>query len=186
MQISNGFWCILALFIYLQGLKTTFFLIASCLIHEFGHIVMMYLLGLKISSITISHKGFKIVCQGLPYLSNLKQILVFLCGPLVNLILYYITQKIALIGFHSYDLFTLSAINFFLMCFNLLPMKLLDGGQILSLILSSIIKNVKTHFFIMNFISLFTKISLLILGAIFLIKNHNFSLILIAIFLLKN
>lgn len=108
-----------------------FFGILFAIFHEFGHLYMLYILKIKVIRVSFKFLNIEILSDELSE-KSLKNILVFLAGPAVNLILalfleilnIYLKNDFVLILFFQ---------NIFLGIFNLLPFSFLDGGRILKI-----------------------------------------------------
>lgn len=147
---------ILLSFAIFYGYQNTVDIIIFSLLHEFGHITALLIFKVKPERIRISFYGI-----GLKYKNNLsktKEFIVFICGPLVNLILFLILKD---------------DINLILLLINIFPALPLDGGRILKLILPK-----SAHI-----ISIFFIIVLSCFSAYLFIEYHIFSLILISLYL---
>ncbi|MDD6024025.1 MAG: hypothetical protein PUC06_07305 [Oscillospiraceae bacterium] len=112
----------LSVLFYLSPASTASFLAAIAL-HELGHITALYLLGKKPDSMTISVTGCTIRAYGLSYR---EELCAAAAGPIMSML-----------GGLFYPRFPeFAVISLLLAGFNLLPMEGLDGGRILSCLLS--------------------------------------------------
>jgi len=109
-----------ALFILEPGIYF-FIILFSVLFHELCHILVMRFLKIRISSLTLLPLGIDIKSRG-ETAGYKKQIAVSLAGALGNLFLFFIFKSS-----HSFFAYT----NLLYALFNLLPIKGLDGGEVL-------------------------------------------------------
>lgn len=98
-----------------------------CVLHELGHLSAMLAFGQKPLSVELGYYGMRINC-GEKLLPANQDIIISAAGPAVNIILAII--------FGLCGNFTLMSVNISLAVFNLLPVKMLDGGRILSHLVS--------------------------------------------------
>lgn len=87
-----------------------------CALHELSHLAALLTVGGKADALKFSFYGLALTYSS--KLSKKNEIFVLICGPLANLILYFITYN------------ELNLILFFL---NILPVYPLDGGRILEI-----------------------------------------------------
>ena len=103
---------------FLPVFKGMGFGVLAMMLHEMGHLVAAFLLGLRIRGVGINWKGMYMVRETGPLGSNL---LVSLAGPVANLLL-------AFLWYHAAS-FSLANLCFGLV--NLLPIQGSDGDRIL-------------------------------------------------------
>ncbi|WP_238882110.1 site-2 protease family protein [Clostridium sp. YIM B02551] len=101
------------------------------LLHEISHGVMAVIFGMNIEKLLIHPLGFFIEIEDMDELTEEKQIIVYLAGPLTNLLIAIIIYICS-----GYYFSNMSVINLVLCFFNLLPAYPLDGGKIFGIILS--------------------------------------------------
>ena len=150
--------------------------------HEASHMLVASIFGKSIESFNISLFGVSITFKREHYsISNkitdrgtcIKNILIYLAGPVSNFILAIIFEKIKIV----FD------INLFLCVVNLIPIYPLDGYNILKNILLFKYDEEKIEK-IINIINYIFFIVLFILGALSIIVLYNPSLILFLIYIL--
>ena len=128
----DGIICLLLL-PFLGVTRSFFILMIAAAIHEAAHVAAIYLLGSDVALFTLGPAGAEIR-QGRP-LGDAESFFVALCGPASNLLfgglslLYMHT-----LGYNS-DVLFFCISSFSLAFFNLLPIRGLDGGQMLFLLL---------------------------------------------------
>lgn len=103
---------------FLPVFKGMGFGVLAMLLHEIGHLVAAFLLGLRIRGVGINWKGLYMVRETGPLGSNL---LVSLAGPVANLLIAFLLYRAAS--------FSLANLCFGLV--NLLPIQGSDGDRIL-------------------------------------------------------
>lgn len=155
--------------LYFDRLNIIFYLLISALLHEFGHISACYLCKTP-PKINISVFGIKLT--NYPSVKY-KKLFVILSGPLVNLLLFFVSHYIVKYKF-SLKTYIFMCVNLVIGIFNLLPIYFLDGGQIVT----TFVQN-KTLRNIFDFISLLT----IVITVTILSDNTTVSFISFIIFL---
>lgn len=97
-----------------------------CIIHEFGHIVCLLLLGEKPKSVTLSFYGIKLERSG-EYWGRARETAVYASGPALNFLFVLCMLPF---GEKTKNAMLLSV---FIGAFNLIPCRPLDGGNLLFL-----------------------------------------------------
>lgn len=156
------------------------FAVLSSVLHEFGHIFAMKLLDYKLKRIKIGFVNSDII---LSVHKNSDMIKILLSGSFVNFCIALISK---LLFFNTQrGLFEIIFLqNFFIGMLNLLPIEMLDGGIILSLILNDKIGNFEKSKKISDIISVVFLVPISIVGFLVLISSkYNFSLVLLSCYL---
>lgn len=175
INISLSFFVYLV-FIFFIGKGVTFFTYLIVLfIHEYSHAIVAHKLGYTLTNIKLAPFG---ICLNINNrLEKVDSLKIAIAGPLVNFIMAFICLAVWWIFpgmyFFSYGIFEASLIT---ATFNLLPCYPLDGSRILGALFGEKVK-AKTLFIICNIV-----FSVLFIVAF--VFTHNFSILLIAIFLL--
>ena len=124
VSFDIGFLSIIS-FVMLSGGKYYGLTFVSCMIHELGHLIQMFLSDESVSVISFNISGITIVPCHKKINSFWNDICILLGGPFANLVT-------ALFSFYiaggNINIFML--INLILGLFNLLPFSKLDGGLI--------------------------------------------------------
>ena len=149
------------------------FIFILIIFHELGHAITGVLLGFKLDKIIIYPYGGITKFNNLLNTSLNKEILVILMGPVIQIITYFILNKIFKYNY-------IKTYHLSILIFNLLPILSLDGGKLLNIILNKFFSYLKS-FYISVFISFISIFSLLIYS---LIYYKNLNLFLMMIFLL--
>lgn len=178
-----------ALFYLTNQIEIYLIIMGFCVVHELGHMLMGFILGMKLERLTIIPCGltisFKANADDLNFkikngnLLELKKIFIAITGPLVSFILVilymcfepmYISKQDAIYS------------NILILLFNLMPLYPLDGGRILKGILHILYGN-KQAKYITNKVSNITMIILTIISSISVYYFKNIAIFLICIFL---
>jgi len=157
-------------------------IIFSSFLHELGHLFACFYWGAELEEVYVSFLGARIVLK--ENLSSYKQdMLIYLFGILFSLI-SCIVFLFLFLSFKSSLFFDLCFCNLFLFSFNALPIISLDGGNVLYCFLC-MKTELDTAITATSAISVFFCALLFILGFFLLkISNYNFSLLIIATYLL--
>lgn len=170
------FFAVMTVFLLMDTSGLSFWGFVAAIIHECGHIIMFLLLGNKPKKIAFEVSGISILKEN-TYTAYWKDILIIMAGPCTNLLMAFL-----LLHNNPYS------INGFLHlgvgCFNLLPIKVLDGGELLMLLLSIKYDSVRAERIVL-FISYVIIIPILAAGLfIALSDSHNLTLVVTGIYLL--
>lgn len=130
--------------------------------HEFSHMAIAALFGSNVKKINIKLCGLSINLAKRFY--GIKAALIYIAGPLSNLLL----------AFMFYNIPIVFEINICLALVNLIPIKPLDGYNILNLISNSHIEKI---------ISYVSEMMLLIIGILLMINFCNISIIFLLIYI---
>lgn len=163
--------------------KTGFALpcITAVAFHECGHLFMMWLRECAPKSIKLIPTSVQITAS---FSRDYKtDILVSLSGPMTNLAifgaLYY-----NYICFRNDFVFLFAAVNFIYAVFNLLPLRGLDGGNILFSVLCKYY-NINKAVLLLRFTSLVLAVGIIVIAVMMTVKgNVNISFYIIGIYLL--
>ena len=99
----------------------------ACMLHETGHILLTLILGGKITEVTVSCFGIQMA--GCTSMSYLRESIAVIAGPVFGMTAALIA---ACLGFYYF-----AGLSFVLSVFNLLPLRILDGGRFLSCLMLS-------------------------------------------------
>lgn len=182
IEITFLFTAFIAFILSLNVPSNVLITVFSSLIHETGHLIMMSAVGNRPVQVRFEVTGINIIRMSDVKISMKNEVLIALGGPIANGFIFAVCTVIFSIC-KSRVALTGASVNLILMVFNLLPVKMLDGGMILYFILSrktdgdlsSAILNATSAIFI---------ILIYIWGTyVFFVSGYNFSLLIIAIFL---
>ncbi len=148
--------------------------------HEIGHLVAMRLTKCLPTSIKCGLGG--ILISGNSYCTKKQSLLISASGPLMNLILTAVMLGLGWI-LNNATLCVFSAVQFLVGSVNLLPIRGLDGGDILKNILFS--TNIRNVGFWCSLVSIVAACIVFVLGLAVAVKNvSNPSLLLLGIYLI--
>lgn len=120
MELTPGFLLLAAWLNYVDDQGLLLPVLMSCALHELGHLTALYFLNIPVNCIRVTAVGAEICTAGrMSYMGELAAALV---GPGVNLML-----AVTLCRFPEGKM--LAGLNLVLACFNLLPVRGLDGGR---------------------------------------------------------
>ena len=145
IEIENLVIIILISFFFSDKIKlflTSYFVCYLFIIfHELSHIIFESIFGKKIRKLKLSIAGVCVVFNNNDGLKIIKKIIIYLAGPLGNIILALLFRNIDFVF----------EINIFLAILNLMPVYPLDGYNILNCILTSLnkisyLKSIETFF----------------------------------------
>lgn len=176
IKIHYSFVIYIFILFFLDLLKYFAIFFISVLIHELFHGIIGYLYGLKIINIEIDMCGLSIKFEDLK-INFIKKIVLFLAGPVVNLliaiIIYYFYKE-------KYVFCILTNLGLFI--FNMLPIYPLDGGKILYEVINTFFYHKKI---MLEKIYTFLQMILLLILSFFCINYSNIQLFFLGIYFLK-
>ena len=159
-----------------------FLCVLASLIHESGHIMMMLLLKVKILKINVNLEDVAIIADS-HNLSFRSEVLVSFSGVLFNVVFVAVFGVLYII-WRTDIFFHLLMANLCVAVFNVLPIKYLDGGQLLALILSNRLDYRLTDL-ICNIITFVFLLPLAGIGFVFLFNSrYNYSLLFAVLYLI--
>ena len=118
VRITPFAYIVLALSVIILPIDWIFAWVLAILIHEMSHIIAVICCGGRVRNICISHQGAQIKTDNL---TPAQQIISILVGPMAGALLVFLvrwTPKLALCGVIQ-------------SAFNMLPLSMLDGGQVI-------------------------------------------------------
>ena len=178
MKISFLLVAMLTLFSLYDKTGIAYCSVLSAAMHECGHLAAALLLRLKVRELSFMPFGIRLrLKQDLSLVKTGKKIMLLLAGSGVNILTFI---ALTLIN-KAITLFALTSLVTGI--FNLLPVSSLDGGRILSELLTLKLAENKAQN-LCDFISLFFSLVLFVLGALAIaVTGYNVSLVITAIYL---
>ena len=119
VDLHPGFLWFLALLCWLDTMGLFWWILLAVLLHELGHLLIIWLLGAKLQSIRLRFCDIRIDTAPLSYM---QEMIAAMGGPTVNLLCFLVFRQIRS---------DFSAVSLLLGLFNLLPIIPLDGGRFL-------------------------------------------------------
>lgn len=151
------------------------YVLASSLLHELGHLGMMFVCGAKLRRVEWSGFGFLLRFDGLlPYTHDA---LIAAGGVMMNLLTAFFFAQTAEYTAYAAEMCLAAGVNLLMGLFHLLPALPLDGGQVLLALLSCRLPEDWAREIVRR-ISLAIGVGLLIFGVYILIKTrYNISIL---------
>ena len=173
ITVSYLFISIITFMIFIDKSGFILPMMLSVVLHEMAHLLTMSAFGCEPMSVNLIPCSVEIkrdICK-----SYKKEILISLSGPFLNIFLFVIFLKINL---------EFSLINLCFGLFTLLPLSILDGGEILKVVLSHTLNENKAKI-IFKIINFTIGVLGIFLGVFLLVRqNGNISLILFSVYII--
>lgn len=132
LRVSGGFLLLTAWFAMENGLWPMMLILFAAALHELGHFVALWLCGAPVQGVRIGALGAVMVADR-SRLSYGAELLALLAGPLTNLLC---AAALVAPARGLPMLYAAAGAHLALGAFNLLPIRPLDGGQALELLVS--------------------------------------------------
>ena len=129
IRVSGGFWLLLAWFAWANGWRMLVMVLGAAAIHELGHWLVLRHWGVQTSCLRLTVFGAEMVSVSAG-LSYGKELAAVLAGPLANLLWGLVLACLG--GTWAVP----AGANLILCAFNLLPVRPLDGGRAVELLVS--------------------------------------------------
>lgn len=184
ISISYLFIAIVGLFLINDRSSVAKNVILTTAIHELGHLTAMSFFNCVPKSISLQSFGIKIEKSSEISLGYLKETAIYFAGPAINLICAAVLYGIYVLDKNmSVSIYQAAVIHVFTACFNMLPIGVLDGGNILRCFLRKY-----TSIGVSDNIATVISIIFLLPAAVaavmlFMSSEHNYTLIITCIYL---
>lgn len=179
LRINVSFAAVLTLMLILDESGMCAVGLFCCIIHETGHIMCLLLLGETPESVELSFYGIRIKRKEPSILSATEELAVYVAGPAMN----FIMSAAVFLFLKRYDgLKTAAEISLCVGAFNLIPCRPLDGGNVVFRLFSMFFRE-ETAQKISSDLSMVILVPMAVAGIILLIKNGNFTLIAVTVYL---
>ena len=196
IKIDLKIFLFVLIFLITRQIEIYALLMLFALIHEFGHFFMGLAMGFKPEALAIIPTGFSISfktkCENYNVkikngnLLSIKQIIIALAGPMINILIIFILVIYNLIT-NQTTIFNISLesmiyANILIFIFNMLPIYPLDGGRILKEI-TYIFLGLKSSYILTNQFSNIITIILTALSSIYILIYKNIAIVFIITYL---
>lgn len=155
-------------------------LILAVFAHETGHLAAIIYFNKKPQAIYL--RACAVEISGYTATCNKEDFIIYLMGPISNLLLFGLMYFIYFV-FNTEWFLTFSIVNLILFAVNILPVKMLDGGDLLNIFLTAFTGG-KYKNFIISIISFITLLLLLIFGIYLFLKTKSITVIIFALYLI--
>lgn len=180
MKVSAAAAALAAVIYYIADADKLLAVLIPVAVHELGHIIVLRLLGLRITGFRAELKGFCIDYCG--YTGAMGHVLAAVAGPAFGLA-YALAASAAAVKYESPWLELTAGVSLLLSAFNLLPALPLDGGRVLDSIARVFLGAYKAER--LSYISgLIIGTVLLAAGIYLMLKGQGIALALAAVWLL--
>lgn len=182
-QVSFSFFALIALFLLLDGTSVAVYGILASVLHELGHVVMMFWKHSAPNQVVFAPFRVDILDHNRQRHSYRTDIAILLAGPCANLLCFGISLLCFVFG--GFDHFLLFGyMNLIVGLFNLLPVGPLDGGQVLFALLAPRI-GIRKSEIIRQIVSFVILLPIALLGFLVLLDSkYNCSLLFLSYYLM--
>ena len=135
VSVSPAFFLLLVLFATVDRQRLLFHILLAAALHECGHVAVLRLVGGHVARFRITPFGAELRVRHSERLSYGREIAAVLAGPGANLLCACVLARLAVSAGWERG-FMIAGIHAALALFNLLPLRALDGGRSLYLLLS--------------------------------------------------
>jgi len=154
----------------------------SILLHELGHILSAAAFGKRVNTIKFLPVGLSASIESL--YSRIESIIIYFCGPMVNMLLAIFGWAINALNFLSTnDAHFFIYLNILLAIFNLVPVLPLDGGKLLREMVALQIGFILANRYVIK-ASILLALLLVFAGIVQLLNSYyNFSLFIVGLYI---
>lgn len=168
IRINISFAAVITLMLIIDESGICALALFCCIFHEAGHILCLWAMGEKPERIVLSFYGIKLERLPTAFHGKINEIIIFASGPIANLTLSLFLMLISVL---NDTLKTWAAISLLTGLFNLIPIRPLDGGNILFSLLCRVMKDERAEM-ICDAISVAVTVPLLFAGVVEIGRAH--------------
>lgn len=154
--------------------------ILAVLIHESGHLLAMWAADCQPKAIRLIPTSVQII-RGFSH-KRCGEFAIAFCGPAANLI-FFLVFYINYFAFKNEDILAFAVLNLVIAVFNLMPVSGLDGGTILTLILSKFTNIYKAESIVRIITAAFSFIAFLLGVYLWVSGSVNISVFIVSLYL---
>ena len=162
--------------------ETVIISLLSSMLHESGHLVLMFIFRQKVDSVTFGSFGVRIERQLSCNLSYKKEAVIALGGILVNIFIA-ISGAIHYYMYDSEFYIKLSVVNVIIALFNMIPIDTLDMGRVLRYTLLYCMNEEKTERIVRSVSFVFVNLLAVVSVLYSLFFGFNLSLVTVTVYL---
>lgn len=130
--VSGGFFLLVAWFAMENGWRPTAMILCAAAVHEMGHFLMLRRFHVPVLQLRLTLFGAEMEMES-TCLSYGRELLVTLAGPLANLLC---AAALLCLAHRNADWYAPAGAHLVLAGFNLMPIRPLDGGRTIQILLS--------------------------------------------------
>lgn len=183
-KISFTFLALVLFALTVSKSRTVGILLLFAILHEMVHLAFIYRFSIAPEKVSFTIFGANISRNITASNNTNSEIIINACAPVFNIatgaVFYHLSK---LFSDYQLTLTEISYVNFVLGCFNLIPFYTFDGGNVLKYILIKFFSEKSTEQ-ILTYVSLVVTVAFSFVSIhIFLNYQHNFSLIIMCIYM---
>ncbi len=181
-KISYVFIALVGLFIITDKTGLSVMVVLAAVIHEFGHLTAMFFLNSVPSSISMQIFGIRIEKKTNLSLSYIDECVIYFAGPLINFICALIFWAVYNLSLNPFFI-NVCVLHTVTALFNLMPVGVLDGGNIVRSILRKYM-SVDNACIVQNIISVIFLVPIAATAFMLVLSDHhNYTLVVTTIYL---
>ena len=183
-KISFTFFALLLYAVTMSENRVVLFLLLSAVLHELVHLVFIFIFSVPPETVSLNLLGANIKREISTSFNANSEIIINASAPVFNIITGVVFYCLTSLSVNSQKtLSEISQVNLFLGFFNLIPFYTFDGGNVIKYVLLKSFSERITEQLITSVSLIVTVVFSFISIHIFLNYQHNFSLIIMCIYI---